>query len=126
MMGRQKEEQELFSLVAMLTAVAIGNIFAARTATGAIFTWTRFIHGERTSLMVLAVEKLDCLLCLGIAGHGNEGKPTGFTREFILDECSFPHLAGLREKVLQFDFSGVEGKIPDVEFTGHDSVFPKT
>jgi hypothetical protein len=105
------------------TTIAIGNVVAARATTGAIFARTRFVHGERTTLVILPMEQADRLLGIGIVLHRNEGKATGFAREFVLDQRRFADGARLGKKILKFVFGSVEGEVPDVKFTGHVVVF---
>ncbi len=71
------------------------------------------------------MEEADRLLRFGIRGHRDEGKAAGLARELILHERGVRDGAGFGEKILEVDFGGVEGKIPDVEFIGHSVVFLK-
>ena len=89
---------------------------SARAATGAIFARTRFIHRERTTLHRFAVHEADSFLRFFRTRHRDEGESAGFAREFILHQSGFRDCSRFREKVLEIDLRGVEGKISYVEF----------
>jgi len=107
------------AITTIAAATAEGTARSAAAAGSALFTRTSFVHGEGTTLHILAVEEVDRLLGVFIGRHRDKGKTTGFARELILHERDFRDRAGLGEGVLKVDFGGVEGKISDVEFAGH-------
>jgi hypothetical protein len=59
----------------------------------------------------LAVEFGDGVLSLLLRTHCDKSKTTRLAGEFILHESDFLHSASLCEKLLQFVFRRVEGKI---------------
>jgi hypothetical protein len=74
-------------------------------------------------MMRLAMEEADRFLRFFIAAHRDEGESAGLAREFVLHQRGFGNSASLGKEVLEVDFSGVEGKIPDVEFVSHFGLF---
>jgi hypothetical protein len=96
------------STAAITTATTTAATAAARRAR---LTWPRFIHGQRPAFHAFAVKLSNGILSFLFRAHCDEGKPAGFAREFVLHEGDFLHRAGLCEKLLQFVFSRVEGKI---------------
>jgi hypothetical protein len=69
---------------------------------------------------VFAMEEADGLLRFVVRGHGDEGEATGLAGHFVLHESAVGDGTSLSEELLEVVFNGVEGKIPDVEFIGHD------
>jgi hypothetical protein len=98
-------------------ATAAGR--TARAATGAIFARAGFIDGQGPVHEIATVEKADGLLGFFCGRHRHEAKAAGFAGEFILHQSGFGDRAGLGEMILKIVFGGIEGKISDVEFSGH-------
>ena len=118
--------RDLFSLAAAslpaipASAAVASSTTAITTATTATATATarrarlarsRFIHGQRPTFHAFAVKLSNGILSFLFRAHCYEGKPARFASEFVLHEGDFLHRAGLCEKLLQFVFGRVEGKI---------------
>jgi hypothetical protein len=97
------------STAAITTATAAAAATAA--ARRARLTRPRFIHGQRPAFHAFAVTLSNGILSFLFRAHCYEGKPARFASEFVLHEGDFLHRAGLCEKLLQFVFGRVEGKI---------------
>jgi hypothetical protein len=96
------------STAAITTATTTAAAAAARRAR---LTRPRFIHGQRPAFHAFAVKLSNGILSFLFRAHCYEGKPARFASEFVLHEGDFLHRAGLCEKLLQFVFGRVEGKI---------------
>src|SRR6266446_5962017 len=103
------------SLPAIPASAAVASSTAitatAAAARRARLTRARFIHGQRPAFDTFGVKLSDGVLSFLLGTHGHEGKPARFASEFVLHKGDFLHRAGLREKLLQFVFGRVEGKI---------------
>jgi len=101
------------------------EILAARaaTCTREVFPGPSFVHSKVTSVQRLSVQSLSGILCFLVSRHRHESEAAGLARHFVLDKDSFPDRADLCEKVLKIVFCGVEGKIPNIKFGCHMSVF---
>jgi hypothetical protein len=97
------------STAAITTATTTAATAAA--ARRARLTRPRFIHGQRPAFHAFAVKLSNGILSFLFRAHCYEGKPARFASEFVLHEGDFLHRAGLCEKLLQFVFGRVEGKI---------------
>lgn len=109
---------------------AITTTTAASTATtvttapaasaGALFAWPGFRDSDVTSIHILAVQRADGGLRFFRLGHGDESKTARAARDAICDEIDVLHDPVSREEILQTQFRGVEGKVPDKQFVVHD------
>ena len=113
-------------VAAVSTAATATAGRTARTAAGAVFARAGFIDGEGAIHEIATVEKADGLLGFFCGRHRHEAKAAGFSGEFILHERGFCDGTGLGEMILKIVFGGVEGEIPDVEFSGHILLFLAT
>jgi hypothetical protein len=96
---------------AAITTATTTAAAAAAAARRARLTRPRFIHGQRPAFHAFAVKLSNGILSFLFRAHCYEGKPARFASEFVLHEGDFLHRAGLCEKLLQFVFGRVEGKI---------------
>jgi hypothetical protein len=118
-------EEALEPTRASTTVSAATEVLIARATTRAreLFPRTGFIYGKVASMQSLPVQSLSGILRFLVRRHGYEGEAAGPARHFILNQDSFADRAGLCEKVLKVVLCGVEGKIPDIKFGCHMSVF---
>src|SRR6266404_3937344 len=99
-------------VAAPLPAVAAPAAVApSTTARRSRLTGPGFIHGQSSAVYRFAVNLSDGVLSFLLGAHCHKRKSAGFACEFVLHERHFLHCAGLGEKLLQFVFSRVEGKI---------------
>src|SRR5438552_18475723 len=115
-------------MTSALAAIAASAAVAATTATAAIPSastaiaaspatgWASLprpglIHGQRPAFNGLAVEFRNGILSVLLRAHRDKSKATRLAGEFILHESDFLHGTSLCEKLLQFVFRRVEGKI---------------
>jgi hypothetical protein len=99
-----------FATTAVSTAAAA--VAAATTTAGrSRFPRASFIYGQWPTFNRLSVEFRDGVLSVLFGTHRDKRKATRFAGEFVLHEANFLHSAGLCEKLLQFVFRRVEGKI---------------
>ena len=100
-------------------SAATATAAAAATVSRAFFTWAGFVDGQRTAHEILAVESLDDSVSTLPIGHGGERETAWAAGHFVHHDEDFAHLAVLREEITDVLFSGIEGKISDVEFIVH-------
>jgi hypothetical protein len=102
------------SLATFATAtVSSSTAVAASAATAG---WSRFprpslVHRQRPAFNGLAIEFRDGVLSVLVGAHGDKRKAPRFAGEFVLHKGNFLHSTGLCEKLLEFVFRRVEGKI---------------
>ena len=104
---------------AATVTAATATAAAATTVSWAFFTWAGFVDGQRTAHEILAVESLDDGVSTLPIGHGGERETAWAAGHFVHHNEDFAHLAVLREEITDVLFSGIEGKISDVEFVVH-------
>jgi hypothetical protein len=102
------------TVAAAATATIAAATIAATTAAASgwtRFARTRFVDSKRPAFNRFAVELGDRFLCIGLVRHGDEGEAARLAGEFVLHEGNFINCADLSEEILEFRFSGIEGKI---------------
>lgn len=105
---------------ATTTAATATTTTAAATTVGrAIFTGTGFVHGQRATVPLLAIELLDGIVHAFLGVHRHEGKATGTVGFAVHDDGDFIHLAALAEEFADVGFSGIEGQIAHIHFGIH-------
>jgi len=78
-----------------------------------------FIDGQITTIDVLAVQGLNCLIGIFLGFHGDEREAARATAHFVHDQIDVCDRAMCCKQVLQVVFSGVEGKISHKQFSIH-------
>jgi hypothetical protein len=104
------------------TAAAISTTAAAATAAAALFARACFIYGEVAAVHILAAQLGNRGLRAFRRGHGNKREPARASRCAVGYDIHFRDRAGGREKVLEIQFRGVEGKVSDEQFSIHDDL----
>jgi hypothetical protein len=97
---------------AAATVTAATAAAATTTAAGrACLTGPGLVHGQRTTFDGLPIELCNGGLSISLRTHRDKGEAAGLAGEFILHERDLRDRSGLREKLLQFVFRRIEGKI---------------
>jgi hypothetical protein len=91
----------------------------ATTAKPAVISRTRFVHTERASFDLLAVQLADRVLRIGLRSHRHKSEASGFPGEFILHQQHFGNCPGLRKHVLQLELCGRERQVAYVQSISH-------
>lgn len=104
------------------TTTAPATAEATTTAATALLAWTRLVDGERTTIEVLAVERLHGGPT-GLVVHFDETETTRATGLPVGHEMDAMNLAVRREDVADLVLGGRERKVPDVD-ADHDSRNP--
>src|ERR1044071_5133576 len=103
----------------MARVFALTTRAASAASATALFARAGFGHGNVPSTHIPTAETGDGRL-RGFGGfHRDERESTRTTRFPVGDDVHFGDVAELLEQVLEFVFSGLEGKIPDKQFTIH-------
>jgi hypothetical protein len=90
---------------------------SSATAASAFTLRTRFVHHQRAAQKVLAVERGDGFLCLGVVTNLREAEPAGLSRKPIAQQRQRIRLhADLREQRSNLLFCSLEREIPNVKF----------
>lgn len=97
---------------AATTTTAAETTAAAR---GTFLARTGDVHGQRTTLHLVAVEFLDGLLGLFAAAHRDEGKTAGAAGELVEDDFDDADGADLAEQGFKILRGAGEGEVPHVE-----------
>jgi hypothetical protein len=100
-----------FATTAAISTAAASIAAATTTAGRSRFARASLIHGQWPAFNSLAIEFRDGVLGVLFGTHGHKREATRFASEFILHEANFLHSTSLCEKLLQFVFRRVEGKI---------------
>lgn len=106
------------SSTAAATATAVTTSTTPTAA--ALFPRASFSHGNVTPVHVLAVQGADGGLRFLRLGHGDKSESARTARDAIGDKIDVFHDSVSGEKILQAQFRGVEGKVPDKQFVVHD------
>ena len=85
--------RRLVAASATATAAAAVTTAAATAAARVVFPGLGFVHGERTTIVFLVVQAVDCGLCFRIGRHFDEAEAFAAARVTILDDLSAGHLA---------------------------------
>src|SRR5690349_1222627 len=93
------------------------SVVAAATTTTAARLVLRFIHLQRTTAEVAAVQRLHRLLRVGVR-HFDESESTRLTGVAIVDQGNLLDAAVLGKQCTDGVFGGGEGQISNIEF--HD------
>jgi hypothetical protein len=93
---------------ATVSATAVAT---STTAGRSGFPRASLVDRQRPAFNSLAIEFRDGVLSVLFGTHGDKRKAARFAGEFVLHEGNFLHSASLCEKLLQFVFRRVEGKI---------------
>jgi len=107
---------------ATMAAISAASTPIRRTA---IFARTGFIDGQSATADFLAAEGSNGGLSAFGRAHRHKAKSAGAAAHAVGNEVDFRDRAVDGEKILKIVFSGVEGKIPDIQFCVH-SVMLKT
>jgi hypothetical protein len=113
------------AVTATATTAAAAAIVVASATTASpapLIARTGFIHAERASVYLLAVQLAHGVLRIAIGRHRDECKSAGFPREFILHQQDFCHSASLREQVLQLDLRRRERQVAYVQSISHNGL----
>src|SRR5262245_29838471 len=89
---------------------------AARSTTTSATTsharlWTGFVHGDRASIQLRAIESLNRRAGFAVVVHRHEGKPAGASRVAIGNNRHFLDLTMGRELILQRFLRRRKGKV---------------
>jgi hypothetical protein len=106
------------STAATTTAAAvITTTAAAAAARRTVFAWASNVDVQGTAIDVSAIQRFDCLLRFGRAAHGNETESARAAAHAVHHQIGFNDSAVRGKHVIQFVFSGIEGKISNKQFT---------
>ena len=106
----------------LVTAAAAAPATPASSAISALLAWPRFIHAQRASLDLFAVQLRDRILRVRIRGHRHERESAGLARELVLHQKHLGYCAGLRKHVLQLQFSRRERKVAYIQSISHNGL----
>ena len=111
-----------FATTVSAAATAPAFTTSAETTTTArrtFFTRTGDVHGQITTVEILAVEGLDGRFRRFRRLHGDEGKATGTARELVHHQVDFDDTAVRGKQVMEVVFDRVEGKISYEQLSTH-------
>ena len=92
---------------------------AAAAAPTAIFAGTSFVHGQVAAVVLLLVQRRDCLASRIVIGHFHESKTLAPPGVPVGDDLGTPDLAELGEQFFQAGVRDVVTQIPDVQLHSH-------
>ena len=89
------------SAASAASASAAATSTSTSTSTAAFFTRSRFVDGQRATLVLLFVEPLNGRLCLCVGAHLHKPKPLAAPGFAILDDLRALNCAEWTEQLLQ-------------------------
>src|SRR5437588_9494725 len=99
------------AVTAAAATISAATTPAASAARRSSLSRTRFVDGQSAPFYRLPINLGDRVLGVLLRSHRHESEAARFPGEFILHQGDFLHSARLREKLLQFVFRRIEGKI---------------
>jgi hypothetical protein len=104
---------------AAAASAAKSTASAAAPAIAAIFSRSRFVHGQVAAIKFFAVKLGDSCLAFFLGGHFDETETTGTSRVTIFNNGSRLDRARLGKKLLQILAGGLESEVAYIKFHGH-------
>ena len=101
-------------MFATITTVATVATVATAGARRTIFTGPRNVDGERSTIDLFAIERLDGGIGRFLGFHGDKSETARAVGEFVLYHIHFHHRAMRGEEALDLLLGCIEGKISDV------------